>query len=72
MDVTGSSNREQLHEALSKLMVRRLKVDVLSQLPEKRRQRVLLSLEKAAMSELDAIQRQVCGVGCGCVVSEDA
>ena len=44
-DVSGCSNAVELHDLLVRhCMVRRLKADVLTELPPKRRQRVLLSL----------------------------
>ena len=54
LDVSGCSNAAELYEQLAAhVMVRRQKADVLSQLPAKRRQRVLVTLPKgAAASEL--------------------
>ena len=53
-DVSGCSNAEELHSLLvGGLMVRRLKAAVLTQLPAKRRQRVLLQLERPAMAALE-------------------
>jgi hypothetical protein len=53
----GSANLEELHAMLrGSVMVRRLKAEVLSQLPKKRRQQVFLSLDAAARRELGALQ----------------
>ena len=47
MDVSGASNLDELHVALSQaLMIRRLKTEVLQQLPEKRRQQVMVRMER--------------------------
>jgi len=62
-DVSGSSNEKELHEKLSLRMIRRLKKDVLSQLPAKRRQFVDLASSsgendasvKAASAKLTAL-----------------
>jgi SWI/SNF-related matrix-associated actin-dependent regulator 1 of chromatin subfamily A len=43
-DFTGASNTEELREILSGVMVRRLKADVLSELPAKTRQAVALDM----------------------------
>ncbi|EGB11699.1 hypothetical protein AURANDRAFT_1193, partial [Aureococcus anophagefferens] len=50
-DVSGASNVEELHGKLARVMVRRLKRDVLSQLPEKRRQLVAVDAAGAALKE---------------------
>ena len=50
-DVSGASNVEELHGKLARVMVRRLKRDVLSQLPEKRRQLVAVDATGAALKE---------------------
>lgn len=63
----GASNREELHALMKKtIMIRRLKKDVLSELPVKRRQQIFLSLEdkglkqmRALFSELGAIKRDI-------------
>ena len=49
LDVSGCTNAPELHELLRRhAMVRRLKSDVLAQLPPKRRQRILLTLTGGA------------------------
>ncbi|OAE20045.1 hypothetical protein AXG93_2584s1290 [Marchantia polymorpha subsp. ruderalis] len=63
----GSSNHEELHALVkSTVMIRRLKLDVLKQLPKKRREQIFMTLDEKAMkqirallNELDSIKRQV-------------
>ncbi|XP_039462841.1 DNA annealing helicase and endonuclease ZRANB3 isoform X5 [Oreochromis aureus] len=50
-DCRGASNLEELHQRLSQIMIRRLKADVLSQLPPKIRQRIPFDLPKEAAKE---------------------
>ena len=51
-DYSGSSNLEELHTILHKnIMIRRLKSEVLTQLPSKRRQRVVLDLRQNQVNE---------------------
>ncbi len=58
VDVSGSSNEAELFQILTaSCMVRRLKADVLMQLPPKRRQRVLVELPAAARRALDVLER---------------
>lgn len=59
-DVSGSSNSEELFDLLAEhVMVRRMKASVLSQLPPKRRLRVLVTLPKGAdANELAALEKQ--------------
>jgi len=47
-DLTGASNLGELHSKLRSVMVRRLKADVLEELPSKRRQRVHLEVGDSA------------------------
>ncbi|NXX91072.1 ZRAB3 endonuclease, partial [Centropus bengalensis] len=51
-DCRGASNLEELHELLSEIMIRRLKNDVLTQLPPKVRQRIPFDLPQAAAKNL--------------------
>ncbi|XP_061840944.1 DNA annealing helicase and endonuclease ZRANB3 isoform X1 [Nerophis lumbriciformis] len=50
-DSRGASNLEELHQRLSQIMIRRLKAEVLSQLPPKIRQRIPFDLPKEAAKE---------------------
>lgn len=47
-DCRGASNLEDLHQRLSQVMIRRLKAEVLTQLPPKVRQRIPFDLPKEA------------------------
>ncbi|KAA8579554.1 hypothetical protein FQN60_006647 [Etheostoma spectabile] len=47
-DCRGASNLEELHQRLSEIMIRRLKAEVLTQLPPKIRQRIPFDLPKEA------------------------
>ncbi|NXF81769.1 ZRAB3 endonuclease, partial [Sclerurus mexicanus] len=53
-DCRGASNLEELHQLLSEIMIRRLKNDVLTQLPPKVRQRIPFDLPQAAAKNLSA------------------
>ncbi|NWI54917.1 ZRAB3 endonuclease, partial [Calyptomena viridis] len=53
-DCRGASNLEELHQLLSEIMIRRLKKDVLTQLPPKVRQRIPFDLPQAAAKDLNA------------------
>ncbi|NXU29498.1 ZRAB3 endonuclease, partial [Thalassarche chlororhynchos] len=52
-DCRGASNLEELHQLLSEIMIRRLKNDVLTQLPPKVRQRIPFDLPQAAAKNLN-------------------
>ncbi|NXE91444.1 ZRAB3 endonuclease, partial [Menura novaehollandiae] len=54
-DCRGASNLEELHQLLSEIMIRRLKSDVLTQLPPKVRQRIPFDLPQAAAKNLNAV-----------------
>ncbi|XP_068447073.1 DNA annealing helicase and endonuclease ZRANB3 isoform X2 [Clinocottus analis] len=53
-DSRGASNLEELHRRLSEIMIRRLKSEVLEQLPPKVRQRIPFDLPKEAAKEASA------------------
>ncbi|NXB41979.1 ZRAB3 endonuclease, partial [Leucopsar rothschildi] len=53
-DCRGASNLDELHQLLSEIMIRRLKKDVLTQLPPKVRQRIPFDLPQAAAKNLNA------------------
>ncbi|XP_054826354.1 DNA annealing helicase and endonuclease ZRANB3 [Eublepharis macularius] len=53
-DCRGASNLDELHQLLSDVMIRRLKKEVLTQLPPKIRQRIPFDLPKTAATELNA------------------
>uniref|UniRef100_A0A8C9N7W1 Zinc finger RANBP2-type containing 3 n=1 Tax=Serinus canaria TaxID=9135 RepID=A0A8C9N7W1_SERCA len=53
-DCRGASNLEELHQLLNEIMIRRLKNDVLTQLPPKVRQRIPFDLPQAAAKNLNA------------------
>ncbi|KAL1561377.1 DNA helicase [Salvia divinorum] len=56
----GASNHEELHNLMkATLMIRRLKKDVLSELPKKRRQQVFLELGDTEMREINALFREL-------------
>ncbi|XP_012505958.1 PREDICTED: DNA annealing helicase and endonuclease ZRANB3 [Propithecus coquereli] len=52
-DCRGASNLNELHQLLSDIMIRRLKSEVLTQLPSKIRQRIPFDLPSAAAKELN-------------------
>nr|XP_014334833.1 PREDICTED: DNA annealing helicase and endonuclease ZRANB3 isoform X2 [Bos mutus] len=53
-DCRGASNLNELHQLLSDIMIRRLKTEVLTQLPPKIRQRIPFDLPSAAAKELNS------------------
>ncbi|KAM6332716.1 DNA annealing helicase and endonuclease ZRANB3 isoform 1-T2 [Podargus strigoides] len=53
-DCRGASNLEELHRLLSGIMIRRLKNDVLTQLPPKVRQRIPFDLPQTAAKNLSS------------------
>ncbi|PKI43064.1 hypothetical protein CRG98_036543, partial [Punica granatum] len=56
----GASNHEELHNLMkATVMIRRLKKDVLNQLPVKRRQQVFLDLAEKDMRKINALFREL-------------
>ncbi|XP_020087116.1 SWI/SNF-related matrix-associated actin-dependent regulator of chromatin subfamily A-like protein 1 isoform X2 [Ananas comosus] len=56
----GASNHEELHNLMrATVMIRRLKKDVISQLPVKRRQQVFLDLNEKDMKQIRALFREL-------------
>ncbi|XP_075685319.1 DNA annealing helicase and endonuclease ZRANB3 [Rhinoderma darwinii] len=53
-DYRGSSNLDDLHQRLSSIMIRRLKNEVLTQLPPKIRQRIPFDLPKDVAKEMNS------------------
>ncbi|XP_044044086.1 DNA annealing helicase and endonuclease ZRANB3 [Siniperca chuatsi] len=74
-DCRGASNLEELHQRLSQIMIRRLKAEVLSQLPPKTRQRIPFDLPKEAAKEASASfaewERLMKGLGSGVVTMDN-
>ncbi|XP_033952027.1 DNA annealing helicase and endonuclease ZRANB3-like, partial [Pseudochaenichthys georgianus] len=70
-DTRGSSNLSELHQRLSEIMIRRLKAEVLTQLPPKIRQRIPFDLPKDAAKEASASfaewERLMKGLGSGVI-----
>ncbi|KAM7365395.1 hypothetical protein PAMP_016327 [Pampus punctatissimus] len=74
-DCRGASNLGELHQRLSQIMIRRLKAEVLSQLPPKIRQRIPFDLPKEAAKEASASfaewERLMKGMGSGVVATDN-
>jgi SWI/SNF-related matrix-associated actin-dependent regulator 1 of chromatin subfamily A len=53
MDYSGNSNTQELHYTLQKsFMIRRVKKDVLDQLPDKRRQKIEVTVDAKKIKEI--------------------
>jgi SWI/SNF-related matrix-associated actin-dependent regulator 1 of chromatin subfamily A len=60
IDWTGSSNMRELHLAIgNSVMIRRLKVDVLTELPAKRRQRISISTDSNQVKKIHYMLKKV-------------
>ncbi|KAL9686726.1 hypothetical protein QQ045_031119 [Rhodiola kirilowii] len=72
----GSSNHEELHSLMkATVMIRRLKREVIKELPVKRRQQVFLDLSETDMEQINALFRELEVVKCkikSCASKEDA
>ena len=58
IDWSGSSNSRELNSILNKLMIRRLKKDVLSQLPPKKRQKIEISTDSKVIKKLKILMEK--------------
>ena len=58
IDWSGSSNSRELNAILNKLMIRRLKKDVLSQLPPKKRQKIEISTDSKIIRQLKILMEK--------------
>lgn len=58
IDWSGSSNSRELHFMLSRLMIRRLKKDVLSELPPKKRQKVEIQTDKKIINQIRVLMNK--------------
>ncbi|KAM8722201.1 DNA annealing helicase and endonuclease ZRANB3 isoform 1-T5 [Acanthopagrus schlegelii] len=74
-DCRGASNLDELHQRLSRIMIRRLKAEVLTQLPPKIRQRIPFDLPKEAAKEASASfaewEKLMKGMGSGVVATDN-
>lgn len=74
-DSRGASNLDELHQQLSQIMIRRLKAEVLTQLPPKVRQRIPFDLPKDSTKEASASfaewERLMRGLGSGAAASDN-
>ena len=60
IDWTGSSNMRELHLMLEKgLMIRRLKSEVLTELPAKRRQKIVVSTDMVTVRKISMMLKRV-------------
>ena len=60
VDWTGSSNMRELHLMLEKgLMIRRLKSEVLTELPAKRRQKIVVATDAHAVRKISLMLKRV-------------
>jgi SWI/SNF-related matrix-associated actin-dependent regulator 1 of chromatin subfamily A len=66
MDYTGSSNVKELYFILSNLMIRRLKKDVLSELPPKKRQKVEIQTDTKVVNQIKVLLNKASSVDLEC------
>ena len=60
MDYSGAACISELHYLLSSsIMIRRLKKDVLHELPDKRRQMIEVAVDSKAISEINKVLAQM-------------
>jgi len=59
MDLTGSSNLQELHQHLRPIMIRRLKNEVLTDLPDKRRQRIQIDVGRSGIDMCSDLKTQL-------------
>ncbi|KAG7353456.1 helicase [Nitzschia inconspicua] len=58
-DVSGMSNADELHSKLRQIMVRRLKADVLDELPAKQRSVIPIAISKSKRKECEALMKEL-------------
>jgi len=58
VDWSGAANTRELNSILNKLMIRRLKKDVLSQLPPKKRQKIEISTDSKVIKKLKILMEK--------------
>ena len=58
IDWSGAANTRELNSILNKLMIRRLKKDVLSQLPPKKRQKIEISTDSKVIKKLKILMEK--------------
>jgi SNF2 family DNA or RNA helicase len=63
MEYKGSSNEKELHQILKQHMIRRLKKDVLSDLPDKVRTKIKVDIDPKIKKEIDKVKREMEGKG---------
>jgi hypothetical protein len=71
-NTNGCSNVDELHGMLKSVMLRRLKRDVLTELPPKRRQIVTVDLDKDKLPNLKDLRAQLDGLRSGDGLDEEA
>lgn len=59
MEYKGSSNEKELHEILKRHMIRRLKKDVLKDLPDKVRTKIKVDIDPKIKKEIDLLKKEM-------------